>query len=185
SLVKPRFFIPVHGEPRHLAQHAQLAQQCGVTEQNTLVLQDGTGAILSCNGAKREPSIPCTPTYIDMHNGAGMDPSQIQARKQMGRDGCVHVSVCFLPEASAPAATVHFNGISNPALHSELEALIRAQVKSIVTQLSPHRQTATGQTGIETSQREQLHTEVHKQSTTVCKKILGYRPVITVVIHTP
>ncbi|MFO7832383.1 MAG: ribonuclease J, partial [Desulfuromonadaceae bacterium] len=181
SLVKPRFFIPVHGEPRHLAQHAQLAQQCGVTEHNTLVLQDGTGAILSCNGAKREPSIPCTPTYIDMHNGAGMDPSQIQARKQMGRDGCVHISVYFAPEEHAPAVTVHFSGISNPALHSELDA----HIKSIITQLLPHRRTATGQMEVETAKREKLHTEAHKQSTTACKKILGYRPVITVVIHNP
>ena len=39
--VKPRFFLPVHGEYRMLYKHAQLAQQLGMPEENTFVLENG------------------------------------------------------------------------------------------------------------------------------------------------
>jgi len=188
ALVKPRFFIPLHGEPRHLVQHAQLAQQCGVEAQNSLILRDGTGAILSCNGAKPEPSIPCTPVNIDMHNGAEIEPSHLEERKRLGRGGSVHVSVYFppaTPDVCAPELTIHFSGIHNRACHTDLDAQIRTQIRKMVMQtLSPEGSSAR-QIKIETAQLEELYTEIPKQCSAVCKKVMGYRPFVSAVIHLP
>ena len=52
SLVKPKFFVPVHGEYRHLAAHAALAQSMGVPPTNTFVLEDGD--VLELNGESGE-----------------------------------------------------------------------------------------------------------------------------------
>ncbi|MFA6685965.1 MAG: ribonuclease J [Desulfuromonas sp.] len=178
ALVKPRFFIPLHGEQRHLMQHAHLAQQCGVEVQNTLVLRDGMGATLSCNGVKLEPSISCFPTYIDMHNGAEVELSHLQERKRMGRDGCVHVSVYFSstpPETSVLATAVHLSGINNHTLHSELKIQLQEQTRDIVAQLAPSKRA--------TAQHDHLYAEIHKHSVALCKKTLGYRPHVTVATH--
>lgn len=188
SLVKPRFFIPLHGESRHLVQHAQLAQQCGVEAQNTLVLHDGTGATLSCNGAKLEDSIPCTPAYLDMHNGTGLEPSRLQERKRMGRDGCVHLSVFFVPAATnalSAQIVIHFSGINNRICDTALDAEIEAQIKSKISPLLPLRETTAAQGEIKPAQLEELYAEIRSQCAVVCKKNLGYRPFITVDIHTP
>ncbi|MGI6432093.1 MAG: MBL fold metallo-hydrolase RNA specificity domain-containing protein [Synergistaceae bacterium] len=40
-MLKPRFFVPVHGEYRHLARHAQLARDMGVASKNIFVMQNG------------------------------------------------------------------------------------------------------------------------------------------------
>ncbi|MCA1795990.1 MAG: ribonuclease J [Geobacteraceae bacterium] len=188
ALVKPQFFIPLHGEPRHLVQHAQLAQQCGVEAQNTLILRDGMGATLSCNGAKLEPSIPCTPVYIDMHNGAEVGPSQLEERKQIGRGGCIHVSVFFAsatPDVSAPELVIHFSGINNRACHSDLDAQIRTRIRRMAMRVLSPEGPPAGQIKIETAQLEQLYTEIPKQCTAVCKKVLGYRPFVSASIHHP
>ena len=41
SLVRPKFFVPIHGEYRHLTLHCKLAQSLGIPEENTLLLEDG------------------------------------------------------------------------------------------------------------------------------------------------
>ena len=51
SLVKPKFFVPVHGEYRHLVTHAALAQSMGVPPSNTFVLEDGD--VLELDGGRR------------------------------------------------------------------------------------------------------------------------------------
>src|SRR5439155_27211497 len=41
NLIRPRWFIPIHGELRHLAHHARLAREVGIPDENILVCEDG------------------------------------------------------------------------------------------------------------------------------------------------
>jgi ribonuclease J len=187
SVVKPQFFIPVHGESRHLVQHAQLAQQCGIEKDNTLVLRDGTGVTLSHNGKKIEPAIPCTSTHIDMHNGTPIEPTELKERKQMGRGGCVHINVDISHAAPGagtytPAVTVTFQGINKHDRHTDLEARIISATHALVAQTLPQR-TASLHLQPETALPEQVHREISTQSAALCKKILRYRPLVAVAIH--
>jgi ribonuclease J len=179
ALVKPRFFIPVHGEPRHLAQHANLASECGIPAQNTLVLQNGAGVVLSHNGAKHDPGLPCSPQYIDMHNGLELETASIRERKRMGRDGCVHISVysaAIHSETSGWASTIHLSGINHRSAHSEL----KAQLRTIAEQSAAHLLSRSGipeeNVATDTCVHKQLEAEIFARSARVCKKILGYRP---------
>ncbi len=58
SLVKPRFFIPVHGEYRHLKKHAQLAQSLGMRESNTLIADIGDTVLIDGKDMKFGEKFP-------------------------------------------------------------------------------------------------------------------------------
>src|SRR5438045_6140560 len=59
QLVKPRYFVPVHGEYRHLFRHAALAHQLGVVRAETLLRENGQHTALTAEGAtRREPGSP-------------------------------------------------------------------------------------------------------------------------------
>jgi mRNA degradation ribonuclease J1/J2 len=179
ALVKPRFFIPVHGEPRHLAQHANLASECGIPAQNTLILQNGAGVVLSHNGAKRDPVIPCSPQYIDMHNGLELESASIRERKRMGRDGCVHISVypaSMHSETSGWASTIHLSGINHRSAHPELKARLRTMAEQTATHLLSRSGIPEENLATDTCTHKQLEAEILARSVRVCKKILGYRP---------
>ena len=53
--VQPEYFVPVHGEYRHLALHARLAEECGVQSDNILILEDGQPITLTADGCRRDP----------------------------------------------------------------------------------------------------------------------------------
>ncbi len=89
SLVKPRFFVPVHGEYRHLTLHARLAQSMGMTPDQTWVLEDGD--ILEIRGmeARLAGKAPAANVYVD---GLGVgDVSQVvlRDRRHLATDGMV------------------------------------------------------------------------------------------------
>lgn len=89
SLVKPRFFVPIHGEYRHLTLHARLAQSMGMTPDQTWVLEDGD--ILEIRGmeAHLAGKAPAANVYVD---GLGVgDVSQVvlRDRRHLATDGMV------------------------------------------------------------------------------------------------
>jgi len=89
SLVKPRFFVPIHGEYRHLTLHARLAQSMGMTPDQTWVLEDGD--ILEIHGteARLAGKAPAANVYVD---GLGVgDVSQVvlRDRRHLATDGMV------------------------------------------------------------------------------------------------
>ena len=93
SLVKPRHFVPVHGEYRHLVAHAQIAWDLGVAESGIFVLEDGDVLELTQDSAKMVEKISAGPIYIDgltIHD----DQSQVLIqRRTLSKDGVVVVVV--------------------------------------------------------------------------------------------
>lgn len=179
SLIRPQFFIPLHGEMRHLVQHAKLAQECGVAAQNTLVLQDGTAVVLSRNGFKGEQPIPCTPKPIEMHTLTSIAPTQLQERKRMGTGGCVLVCLCVnnqLMQLSAEPI-IHFHGINNDTVHPLLRAEINSRIKEMLAQL-PAEVAADTPPAPTATQHPSLQMVIQDISAKTCKQILGYRPQI-------
>jgi ribonuclease J len=65
SLVKPRFFVPVHGEYRHLVTHAALAQSMGVPPSNTFVLEDGDVLEIDGEGGRVVDSVDSSRVLVD------------------------------------------------------------------------------------------------------------------------
>ena len=93
NLVRPRYFVPVHGEYRHLMAHAQLAWDLGVAESGIFVLEDGDVLQLSSDGAVVSEKIPAGPIYIDGLSTRDQRSQVLSQRRTLSKDGVVVVVV--------------------------------------------------------------------------------------------
>lgn len=93
SLVKPRFFIPVHGEYRHLKKHALLAESMGLKEGNILIADIGDTVELTENSMKFGEKFSAGARFVD---GVGIDDADsfvLRDRLRLSGDGLVIVAV--------------------------------------------------------------------------------------------
>jgi len=90
-LMKPEYFMPVHGEYRMLKAHADLAHECGIDEDHTFILKNGVMLALSKNGVKVSKSIPINDVYVDGKRIGDIGSSVIKDRKIMSTDGVLVV----------------------------------------------------------------------------------------------
>lgn len=100
NLTKPRYFIPVHGEYRHLRAHAQLAWELGAAPDGIFVLEDGDILQIDDAGASVAESIPAGPIYLDGPTALDTDSSILRERRSLARDGVV--VICAATDANAP-----------------------------------------------------------------------------------
>ncbi|HEY7465869.1 MAG TPA: ribonuclease J, partial [Dehalococcoidia bacterium] len=89
ALVKPKYFVPIHGEYRHLVLHSQLARQMGVAEENAMVLIDGDVLELDAEGATLGERIPCDYVYVDGLGVGDVDHVVLRDRQHLATDGMV------------------------------------------------------------------------------------------------
>ncbi len=93
SLIKPRYFIPIHGEYRHLTMHARLAQQTGMHPANTLIIENGDVVELDEHGAWRNGGVPAGYVFVDGLGVGDVGEVVLRDRKLLSQDGVVIVSV--------------------------------------------------------------------------------------------
>ncbi len=91
NLTRPRYFVPVHGEYRHLRAHAQLAWELGAAPDGIFVLEDGEILEIDQNGAAITGSIPAGPIYLDGPTVMDTDSMVLRERRSLARDGVVVV----------------------------------------------------------------------------------------------
>ncbi|MBQ8909359.1 MAG: ribonuclease J [Clostridia bacterium] len=90
SLVKPKFFIPVHGEYRHMKTHKELAVSLGMEERNILLSSIGMQVELGANSLKEVGFVKAGQRLIDGYGIGDMDSNVLRERKQLSEDGfCV------------------------------------------------------------------------------------------------
>ncbi|HEX2426155.1 MAG TPA: ribonuclease J, partial [Actinomycetota bacterium] len=90
SLVRPRWFIPVHGERRHLAHHAKLATEVGVPADHVIVCEDGDQVEV---GEKVEivGRVPAGMTFVDGLGIGDVGQAVLRDRRKLSADGVVVV----------------------------------------------------------------------------------------------
>ena len=93
SLVRPRYFLPIHGEYRHLVHHAQLGTQMGIDPQNIFVLEDGDVLEIDHEEAYIEGHISGDYVYVDGLGVGDVDSLVLRDRKHLASDGMVVVIV--------------------------------------------------------------------------------------------
>ncbi len=93
SLVKPKYFIPVHGEHRHLVLHAGLAQKVGIPAENTFVLGNGSVMEFGSDGAKVTGTVPSGKILVDGLGIGDVGNIVLRDRKLLAEDGLIIVVV--------------------------------------------------------------------------------------------
>jgi ribonuclease J len=91
STVRPTNFIPVHGEYRHLARHAKLAESSGVARANIFVCEDGDVIELTDGVAKRAEPVPVGLVFVDGLGIGDVGAAVLRDRRKLGEDGFVHI----------------------------------------------------------------------------------------------
>lgn len=91
--VRPKMFLPVHGEYQHLVMHGRLAQECGISRENVIVLQNGQPLTVRPDGYAIEKSIPVDYTLVDGKGVGDVGAYVLRERRVLGDEGVVIVDV--------------------------------------------------------------------------------------------
>ncbi len=89
NLVKPKYFMPIHGEYRHLSLHASLAQSVGIPKDNTFVLEDGDILELGPQAAKISGKVSSGHVYVDGLSVGDVGGVVLRNRRMLSKDGIV------------------------------------------------------------------------------------------------
>ncbi len=92
-LVRPKYFLPVHGEFRHLTAHAQLAWDLDVAKDGIFVMVDGDVLELTEDGSRMDERISAGPIYIDGLTARDDKSAVFSERRSLSKDGVVVVVV--------------------------------------------------------------------------------------------
>jgi ribonuclease J len=96
SLIKPKFFIPVHGEYRHLKKHSFMAQSLGIAKENIFVPEAGSTAVVQRNGIKAGSNVQAGNIYVDGYVTGDMDSLVLKDRQHLAEDGFIIVILNLL-----------------------------------------------------------------------------------------
>jgi len=89
QLTRPRYFVPIHGEYRHLVKHRRLAQGVGVPEENCFILEDGDVLELTAHGAQKIKPVQVGRVFVDGKGVGDVGDVVIRDRRHLSEDGMV------------------------------------------------------------------------------------------------
>ena len=93
SITNPKYFVPVHGEYRHLKAHAKIAYELRQSESNTFVMENGDVLEITSNGAKMVGTVPSGTRYIDGKTYWGTKSNILSERRSLSHKGVVFVNI--------------------------------------------------------------------------------------------
>ena len=91
SLLKPKFFFPVHGEYRHQKRHAELAKFAGVLSENIFIMENGSVAEINPQSAKITGKVPAGRVFVDGLGVGDVGNIVLRDRKHLAQDGLIVV----------------------------------------------------------------------------------------------
>ena len=99
SLIKPKYFVPVHGEYRHLKEHAELAKSLGMDEKNIFLLDNGDVLELTGKKAVKSKSVHTGTVYVDGSGVGDVGNIVLRDRKVLSQDGILTAVLAIDKEA--------------------------------------------------------------------------------------
>jgi ribonuclease J len=89
QLTRPRYFVPIHGEYRHLVRHRRLAQDVGIPEENCFIMEDGDVLELTAHGARKLKPVQVGRVFVDGKGVGDVGDVVIRDRRHLSEDGMV------------------------------------------------------------------------------------------------
>ena len=166
SLLRPLYFVPVHGEYRHLVAHARLAQDLGVDESGIFVMEDGDLLELSEDGGRMEETVPAGPIYIDGLGTHDTSSYVLRDRRALSKDGVVVIILPVDKATGHPARSPEIvaSGFMDPA---ETPQLFQELADGLGQLLAEDRDLTQQQelmrTKVKESAREFLYHSTHRR----------------------
>ncbi|MDE1548412.1 ribonuclease J1 [Jeotgalibaca caeni] len=137
-LMKPKYFMPVHGEFRMLKIHAGLAEQCGIPKENSFILNNGDVLALTNESAREAGSFPAMDVYIDGKGIGDIGNIVLRDRHILSQDGLVVIvlTVDFKQKQLAAGPDILSRGFiymrESGDLISEAQSMIKHEIKQVL-----------------------------------------------------
>jgi ribonuclease J len=125
--VKPRFFIPVHGEYRQLVQHAELARETGIMPENVVVVEDGEAVELDAESIQRGEKISAGLVFVDGLGVGDVEQIVLRDRRHLAEDGILVVTLALDRDTGSLRAGPDL--LSRGVIEPELSAGLMADAK--------------------------------------------------------
>ncbi|TMF68958.1 MAG: ribonuclease J [Chloroflexi bacterium] len=136
--VRPRFFIPVHGEYRQLLLHSELAKEAGVAADHMVVVEDGETVELDADSMTRGEKIGTGLVYVDGLGVGDVEQVVLRDRRHLAEDGILVVTLTLDRDTGALRAGPELvsRGVIEPELSTTLMADARAAVLESIARFS-------------------------------------------------
>ncbi|MGD8998210.1 MAG: ribonuclease J, partial [Anaerolineae bacterium] len=102
NMLQPRYFVPIHGELRHLKQHGKIAQALGIPDENIAVIENGYPLTFHDGRMEIGERVPGGYVYVDGSLVGGIGPRVMRQRDALGDAGFVTAVVPFNPRTGRP-----------------------------------------------------------------------------------
>ncbi len=135
GLVKPKYFIPVHGEYKQQWFHRQLAQEVGVDEKNIFLCENGDQVKLTKTSGKIERKVSASAVYIDGKSVGDIGTAVLKERSRLSRDGFMTISVVVSNLSKEILAKPEINSLGFIYMKEStetLDAAIKAVERSVI-----------------------------------------------------
>ena len=111
TLIKPKFFIPVHGEYRMLCLHKEMAVNLGMNEDDVFILDNGDVLSLTNDKAEITDKVTAEAVLIDGSGTIGADDKVLNDRLRLREEGCVSIAITLFSDSEELACPVSVNSI--------------------------------------------------------------------------
>lgn len=133
SLVNPTYFVPLHGEYRHLVRHKQLAEEVGMPARNVFILEKGDVLSITKKQARTSKKVPVGAYIVDGRTYGDLKGGLLGERKDLAEDGVVCISIAHDPYGNLVApVSVESRGFLHRLDASELYSNIEEAVEKAV-----------------------------------------------------
>jgi ribonuclease J len=130
ALARPKYFVPVHGEYRHLVMHSQIARSMGVEDANVFTLEDGDILEIDKRGARRSGQTSADFVYVDGLS-VGVDQVILRDRKTLAGDGVLVAIVTLDRHTGKPIGQPDV--VSRGFVESELSDDLMERARNVIT----------------------------------------------------
>jgi ribonuclease J len=136
--VRPRFFIPVHGEYRQLLQHSEIAREAGLDEDRIVVVEDGEAVELDATSIRRGTKVSTGLVYVDGLGVGDVEKVVLRDRKHLAEDGILVVTLTVERESAVVRAGPDLisRGVIEPELSTKLMADARAAAMASIARFA-------------------------------------------------
>jgi ribonuclease J len=170
QLTRPRYFVPIHGEYRHLVRHRRLAQEVGIPEANCFILEDGDVLELTANSAQRTNPVQVGKVFVDGKGVGDVGDIVIRDRRHLSEDGMVLAVMAIHQQSGEIVAGPDLVSRGFMSTEESEEVLEHAKKVVLETLNGMNRETRTDPA--------ELKEEVRKALRRFFRKKLERRPVV-------
>ncbi len=103
NLIEPKYFVPIHGEPRHLHAHADLARQVGIASEDIFVMENGDCLEITETSARLTEKVESGVVYVDGLSVGDVGKIILRDRQALARDGIATIVIAIDASTGKPA----------------------------------------------------------------------------------